>query len=108
MFAVVIGVRRLFIYLGRYKEDDSVKFTIAGYILGFLVISTLLLDYRPLVNSDRMFPFFISAPLLIVLFLLGYVFNKTLTLPKKVKETKNEDNQEEVKEEGSEDETITL
>lgn len=107
MFAVVIGVRRLFIYLGRYKEDNSVKFTIAGYILGFLVISTLLLDYRPLVNSDRMFPFFISAPLLIVLFLLGYVFNKTLTLPKKVKETKNEDNQEEVKE-GSEDETITL
>lgn len=107
MFALVIGIRRLFIYIGRYKEDDSVKYTIAGYVLGFLVISTLLLDYRPLVNSDRMFPFFISAPLLIVIFLLSYVFNKTLALPKKVKEVKTEAIEEETKEE-TEDEIITL
>ena len=107
MFALVLGVRRLFIYIGRFKEDDSVKYTIAGYTLGFLVISLLLLEVRPLVNSDRMFPFFISAPLLVVIFLLSYVFNKTLSLPKKVKEVVEEQPQEEVKEDDNH-ETITI
>ena len=107
MFALVLGVRRLFIYIGRFKEDDSVKYTIAGYTLGFLVISLLLLEVRPLVNSDRMFPFFISAPLLVVIFLLSYVFNKTLSLPKKSKEVVEEQPQEENKEDDNH-ETITI
>ena len=107
MFALVLGVRRLFIYIGRFKEDDSVKYTIAGYTLGFLVISLLLLEVRPLVNSDRMFPFFISAPLLVVIFLLSYVFNKTLSLPKKAKEVVEEQPQEEIKEDDNH-ETITI
>ena len=108
MFALVLGIRRLFIYIGRFQEDDSVKYTIAGYTLGFLAISILLLDVRPLVNSDSMFPFFICAPLLIVIFLLSYVFNKTLSLPKKSKVVAQEQPVEEKEEVIEDEETITL
>ena len=108
LLALVLGVRRLFIYVGRYQEEDSTKYTIVGYVLGFLVISLLLLDYRPLVNSDRMFPFFMSAPLLIVVFLLSYVFNKTLSLPKKAKTQENEETKENTMEEKEDEEVIAL
>lgn len=107
LFAIVLGIRRLFIYIGRSQEEDVTKYTISGYVLGFLIISLLLLDVRPLVNSDRLFPFFMSAPLLIVIFLISYVFNKTLSLPKKEKAVE-ETKVEEIKEEEKEDEIIAL
>ena len=107
LFALVLGIRRLFIYIGRYQEEDATKYTISGYVLGFLIISLLLLDVRPLVNSDRLFPFFMSAPLLIVIFLISYVFNKTLSLPKKEK-ANEEVKIEVIKEEEKEDEIIAL
>ena len=77
MVALVIGVRRMFKYFTNSEDEDADKFAIAGYVLGTLVISLLLFDVTPLVNSDAMFPFFTSGPVLIILFLLGYVFNKS-------------------------------
>ena len=107
LVTLVLGIRRMFMYIGRYNEEDSVKYTIAGYVLGFLVISLLLLDVRPLVNSDRLFPFFTSAPLLIVIFLLSYTFNRSLTLPAVKKNKKAEEPVKEEKE-GEEDEEILV
>lgn len=106
--ALVVGIRRLFKYIKNSDESDFNKFTIAGYVLGFLVISLFLLDYRPLVNSDRLFPLYTSAPLLIVLFLLGYVFNKSLEgQVEVVKEEKGAPTFEENREE-NDNETIAL
>ena len=82
-------------------EEDLVKFTIAGYVLGFFIISLFLFDNSPLVNSHNLFPFYTSAPLLICIFLLGYTFNKSLVkvISKEEKEAVEEDN---------DNETITL
>lgn len=75
---LVIGIRRLFKYISKDNDKDYIKYLIVGYILGFLVIACLLYDNYPLINSDKMVPFFTSAPLMIVLFLLSYAFNRTL------------------------------
>ena len=102
--ALVIGIRRLFKYLKENEDDEGTRFLIAGYVLGFLVVSLLLFSNRPLVNSDRLFPFFTLSPLLVAVFLLGYVFNRTI----KVKEEEPKPVEEEVKVEEEKDEIITL
>ncbi len=107
--AIVLGVIKLFKYLKYSEEEGLVKFTIAGYVLGFFVISLFLQDTRPLVNSSLLSPFYTSAPLLISLFLLGYVYNKTLSLNiKKEESSKEETSNENNNKEEIEDETIAL
>ncbi len=92
--ALVIGIRRLFKYLKENEDDESDRYLIAGYVLGFLAVSLLLFSYRPLVNSDKLFPFFTSSPLLVAIFLLGYTFNRTIKVkeeePKPAEEVKVE------------------
>ena len=107
MVALVIGVRRMFKYFTNSEDEDADKFAIAGYVLGTLVISLLLFDVTPLVNSDAMFPFFTSGPVLIILFLLGYVFNKSNKAVEEVAVLENEENKEIVMEENK-DEEISL
>ena len=80
MAALVIGIRRLFKYLNKGTDEEYIRFLIAGFVLGFLVISLILFDAYPLIYSENMAPFYIVAPLLIVVFLLGYTFNHTLQL----------------------------
>ena len=108
LFALVLGIRRLFMYIGRYEEENHVKYLITGYILGFLVISLLLFDVRPLVNSDALFPFFTGAPLLIAIFLLSYTYNRALTLPSKKKKAVVNEKSEEKKEEKEDEEVLVL
>ena len=104
MAALVIGIRRLFKYLKEGKDEEYLRFLCAGFILGFLVMSLVCFDSTPLVNySEKLFPFFTCAPLLIVVFLLSYSFNETLQLKEKPIEQ-----QEEIKQEEREDEVITL
>ena len=104
MAALVIGIRRLFKYLKEGKDEEYLRFLCAGFILGFLVMSLVCFDNTPLVNySEKLFPFFTCAPLLIVVFLLSYSFNETLQLKEKPIEQ-----QEEIKQEEREDEVITL
>ena len=90
LVALVIGIRRLFKYIKAEEDDDYTRCLITGYVLGYLVISLFLYDVHPLVNSDKMSPFFTSAPLLICIFLLSYTFNKSLKQTKEVKEEKKE------------------
>ena len=101
LIAIVIGIIKLFKYLKNDPEQDYLKYLLATYVLGFLIISLFLGDTTPLVNSDRLFPFFTNAPLLIVIFLLSYVFNKTLDYkkaePKEKEEVKEEDDNETIK-----------
>lgn len=104
LVALVFGIRRLFKYIASDKDDDLTKYTITGFVLGFLVISLICFDAYPLINSGKIFPFYTCAPLLIVLFLLGYTYNKTLDASK---EKKASEPVEEVKEE-TEDEIISL
>ena len=110
MGALVIGIRRMFIYFKRGDDELYLKLMVFAYVLGFLVISLILYDYTPLINSDRLYPFFISAPLLICLFLISYCFNKSFT-PVIKKEAVEEavviDADVEIKEEDK-DEIITL
>ena len=107
--ALVIGVRRLFKYLGSSIEDDGTRFTIGAFILGFFAVSLFSFDAYPLINSNKMFPFFTLAPLLVVLFLMGYVFNKTLmNKEEKVKETSVSNEKEDQPREDDEDEIIAL
>ena len=84
MAALVIGIMKLFKYINHDPEADYVKYSIAGYVLGYLVIALLLLDATPLINSDQIFPFYTSAPLIIVIFLLSYTFNRSLSIKKEV------------------------
>ena len=78
--ALIIGIRRLFKYLNKGTDEDYVRFTIAGLVLGFLVISMILFDAYPLIYSEKMAPFYTVAPLLLCVFFLGYAFNHTLQL----------------------------
>ena len=103
--ALVIAIRRLFKYVKLSEEDDADKYLIVGYVLGTLVVSLILLDITPLVNSDKLSPFFTSAPLLIVLFLLGYTFFKSMV---KKEEKVEEPVIEEKKEEEKDEEVIAL
>ena len=104
-FAIV----KLFKYLKHSDEEDLVKYTIVGYVFGFLIISLFLLETRPLVNASNLSPFYTCAPLLIVLFLLGYVFNKSLSaVPTKDTPSKEEEKNEDEITEVEEDETIAL
>ncbi len=105
VLALVIGIRRLFKYINRGSDEEYVRYLIAGYVLGFLVISLLLLDIRPLVNSNGYLShFFTSSPLLITIFLLGYAYNKSLSIPSEKKEESNK----EVKVEENDDEILSL
>ncbi len=101
---LVIGIRRLFKYIKAGDDNDYVRYLIAAYILGYLVISLFLFDITPLVNSSKLSPFYTSAPLLICIFLLSYAFNQTLIEGKESKLEKKEEEKEEIKE----DETIAL
>ncbi len=94
--ALVIGIRRLFKYLNKGTDDEYVKFLIAGFVLGFLVIALFLYDNYPLINSESMAPIYTSAPLLICVFLLGYTFNHTLQLEANAKEKDIETKKEEL------------
>ena len=81
--ALVIGIRRLFKYLNKGTDEDYVKYLITGLVLGLLVISMILFDNYPLINSDSMLPFYTCAPVLLMVFFLGYTFNHTLQLNEK-------------------------
>ncbi|MBO4666526.1 MAG: hypothetical protein J5666_00160 [Bacilli bacterium] len=107
---LVIGIRRLFKYLNKGTDEDYIKYLITGLVLGFLVISMLLFDNYPLINSDNMAPFYTSAPLLICVFFLGYVFNHTLQLePSKLDKELEEKAKKELEvEEVNEDEEISI
>ena len=96
MIALVLVIRRLFIYIKNGNDEDRHKYQIAGFVLGYLALSLVLYDYTPLVNSDRMVPFFISAPLLICLYLLGYTYNKSLIKVEEAQEEKKEEKEDEV------------
>ena len=104
--ALVIGIRRLFKYLNKGTDADYLKFLIAGFVLGFLVITFLLYDNDPLINYSTMMPIYMSAPLLICFFLIGYAFNHTLLLNKEpeAEPVVVEEKEEKPLEEGSNDE----
>lgn len=89
--ALVIGIRRLFKYLNKGTDEDYIRYTIAGVVLGFLVLALFLYNNYPLINSDNMAPIYTSAPLLVVIFFLGYTFNKTLESEPSKKEIELED-----------------
>lgn len=77
LFALVFGVIKMFKYYVNSKDAHYVKLQIFGYVLGYLVMSLLLLDTTPLINFNMtIFPFYIVAPFLICLFLICYCFNK--------------------------------
>ena len=107
MAALVIGIRRLFKYVKYSDENSADKYLIVGYVLGTLVVSLLLFNASPLVNSDQLSPFFTSSPLLVILFLLGYVSQKTVY---NKEESKTDSNipQVENKEEKKDEEVINL
>ena len=106
---LVIGIRRLFKYLNKGTDEDYVKYLIAGLVLGFLVISLILFDNYPVIYSDKMAPFYTSAPLMLCIFFLGYTFNHTLGLEvKPQKEANLELEKETIIEEDKEDETISI
>ncbi len=89
LFALVVGIRRMFKYYATSKDEQYVKLLIFGYVLGFFVMSLLLLDVTPLINYNAtMFPFFITAPFLLSLFFISYCFNKSIIekAPKVVEE----------------------
>ncbi len=103
--ALVIGIRRLFKYINDVPEENYIKFGIAGFTLGYLVMALMAYNNYPLINYDSMSPFYTSAPLLVVIFLLSYTFNKSLLC--KQEEKKEETLSEELpKEEENQDEEI--
>ena len=112
MFAFVVGIRRMFKYFTYGRDDHYVKLLIFGYVLGFLVMSLLLLDVTPLINYDAtIFPFFIVAPFLICLFLISYCFNKSIidkNVEIKVVDVQVKEVEEVEVKEGENDEVIKL
>ena len=86
--ALIIGIRRMFIYFKKGEDELYLKLMVFAYVLGYLVIAIFLYDSTPLINSAQLFPFFISAPLLICLFLISYCFNKSFVLKEQVKPEK--------------------
>ena len=103
--ALVIGVRRLFKYIKDVQEEDYIKFGIVGFVLGFLVMALMTYNNYPLINYDSMAPFYICAPLLVVIFLLSYTFNKSLLCKQEVK-VEEKLSEELPKEEENQDEEI--
>lgn len=95
IIALFFALRRFFKYIAKSQDLDVNKYLIAGFVLGFFVLSLVLLDVYPLVNSINMSPFFISSPLLISLFLLGYTYHKS---SEKVEEVVSEPKEEKLDE----------
>ncbi|MDY4848645.1 MAG: hypothetical protein SO176_00060 [Bacilli bacterium] len=77
LLAIIVGVRYLFKYFVVSDDQLPYKMGIFGYVLGFLVISLLVYDNRPLINSSALSPIFTSSMMLITIFLLGFVFKKS-------------------------------
>lgn len=89
---IIIAIKKLFNYIDHGEDEEADRYQIAGYVLGFLFVSLILFDNYPLINANNLSPFFTSSPLIIVLFLLGYAFNK---VKPEIKEEKPQDNKEE-------------
>lgn len=105
---LVIGIRRLFKYLNKGKDADYLKFLIAGFVLGFFVITFLLFDNDPLINYSTMMPIYMSAPLLISIFFIGYAFNHTLLLIKEKEPETIKEAEEKPLEEDTSNEEISI
>ena len=97
LVAIVVGIRRLFLYIAKSSDYDADKYPITGFVFTVLFISLILYDNSPLIYFDRLVPIYTSTPLLVSVFLLSYAFNSSLNTSK-VKEEK----------EANEHETIAL
>ncbi len=75
--ALVIGLRRMFLYVRDSGDDPADKYAVIGFILVFLILSFFLYDNTPLAYSNLLVPIYTSAPMMIVIFLLGYTFNNS-------------------------------
>lgn len=101
LFAIGFGVYRMFKWY-KSNEETYIKTLVFTYVLGFLVISAMLCDTTPLINSNKVFPFFMSAPLLICLFLIGYCFYKSFETTEEKKVEPVTEKEEKKEEEGNE------
>lgn len=90
-FILYIGFRQLSSYMKCEEDSKAERYTLLGFVLTFFTYSAFNFDATPYVFKSDTVPFFISGPFLIVLFLLGYCFNKT-ALKAKVVEVKKEEN----------------
>ncbi len=91
LFALVIGIRRMFKYFKNSNDSLVYKLSMFGFVIGTLVIGIFNYDVTPLINSDSLSPFFTSTPLLISLFLMAYAFAKSNKLADKLEDTIKED-----------------
>lgn len=88
-FAFYIGVRRLIKYYKNSGELLVNKWLMISYIAMSFGIAFIAYDGTPLINADNLYPFYMFTPLLISIFLFGYVF-------KPLEEKENQPVQEEV------------
>ena len=73
-FALFIGIRRLIKYYKNSGEMPVNKWLMISYIAMTFGIAFIAYDGTPLINADNLYPFYMFTPLLISIFLFGYVF----------------------------------
>ena len=85
VFALYIGIKQMVKY---YKNSDEIEFNKAllfAFVLGVLMITGVGYCSIPIINANNLYPVYMFAPFLIVIFFISYTFKP---LPKPQSEEK--------------------
>lgn len=91
LFALCIGIKQMIKYYKKSQEKEVNKALLFAYVLGTLAITGVAYCSIPITNANNLYPIYMFAPFLIVIFLISYTFMPL----KEVKEVKKEDSQNE-------------
>ena len=74
LFALYIGIRQMVKYYKKSPEKEVNKALLFAYVLGTLAITLVAYCSIPITNANNLYPIYMFAPFLIVIFLISYTF----------------------------------
>lgn len=73
-FALYIGIKQMVKYYKNSPEKEFNKALLFAFVIGTLVITGVGYCSIPIINANNLYPVYMFAPFLIVLFLISYTF----------------------------------
>ena len=80
VFAFYIGIKQMIKYYKNSDELEINKALLFAFVIGVLVITGVCYCSIPITNANNLYPFYMFAPFLIVLFFISYTF-KPIEVP---------------------------
>lgn len=91
VFAIYIGIKQMVKYYKNADELDINKALLVSFIIGVLLIVGTSYCSIPIINANNLYPFYMFAPFLIVIFLLSYTFKPVAKVEEEVKEVSQDE-----------------